>query len=160
FEAPPYTTIQHGLIHGCTAVNIVASACSFDFDIRYLPGVDPLAIVQEVQDFVAAKVLPEMHAVWKDTGFTWEMVPGREALDTDEDAEIIAVAKDLSRTNSTYRVGFGTEAGYFQKAGIPTVVCGPGSIDQAHKPDEFVTIEQVARCEAFIRRLMDLVCAS
>jgi acetylornithine deacetylase len=58
----------------------------------------------------------------------------------------------------THKVGFGTEAGYFQKAGIPTVVCGPGSVDQAHKPDEFITLEQVARCEAFLRRLMDHVC--
>jgi len=158
FEAPPYTTIQHGLIGGGIAVNTVPSRCTFDFDIRYLPGVDPLAIIREVQDHVAAHVLPGMHAVSTDTGFTWELVPGAEALDTPLDDPVIALARRHARTDIVRRVGFGTEAGHFQAAGIPTVVCGPGHIDQAHKADEFVTLEQVARCEAFLRSLMDEVC--
>jgi acetylornithine deacetylase len=159
FEAPPYTTIQHGLIGGGIAVNTVPARCAFDFDVRFLPSVDPLDIVHEAQAFVAANVLPEMHAVSKQTGFTWDLVPGCEALDTDARDDSVRLAKKLAQTETIRRVGFGTDAGYFQKAGIPTVVCGPGNVDQAHTADEFVTLDEVARCEAFMRSLMDEVCA-
>ena len=158
FDAPPYTTIQHGLIHGGIAVNTVAGRCEFDFDIRFLPGVDPMGIVKEAQDFVERHVLPEMHAVSNDTGFTWDIVPGCEDLNTPAEDEVVRLALDLAQTDRTYKVGFGTEAGHFQKAGIPTVVCGPGNIDQAHKADEFIALDQVAQCEAFMRRLMTRVC--
>jgi acetylornithine deacetylase len=160
FEPPPYTTIQHGLIAGGIAVNTVPARCTFDFDIRFLPGVDPLAIVREAQDFVAANVLPEMHAVSPAAGFTWDILPGAEALDTDLDDPVIGLAKKLARTEIVRRVGFGTEAGYFQKAGIPTAICGPGNVDQAHTADEFLSLDQVARCEAFMRSLMDEVCVT
>lgn len=158
FEAPPYTTIQHGLIRGGNAVNTVAGRCEFDFDIRFLPQVDPVSIVREVQRFVEDRLLPDMHAVSDEAGFSWEIVPGCEALSTPADEPVVRLAQELAHEDRTFKVGFGTEAGYFQKAGIPTVVCGPGSIDQAHKPDEFITLEQVARCELFMRRLMDRVC--
>ncbi len=158
FEAPPYTTIQHGLISGGIAVNTVPSRCEFDFDIRFLPGVDPLDIVREAQDFVTANVLPEMLAVSNDAGFSWDLVPGAEALDTLPHDPVIELAKRHARTDVVRRVGFGTEAGHFQKAGIPTVICGPGHVDQAHKADEFISLEQVARCEEFLRSLMDEVC--
>jgi acetylornithine deacetylase len=159
FEAPAYTTIQHGLIHGGVAVNTVPSHCEFDFDIRFLPGVDPLAIVREAQDFVTVRVLPEMQAVSSKAGFRWEIVPGAEALDTDADDPVVALAKRHARTDTVRRVGFGTEAGYFQKAGIATVICGPGNVEQAHKADEFLDLDQVARCEAFLCSLMDEICA-
>jgi acetylornithine deacetylase len=159
FAAPPYTTIQHGLIAGGIAVNTVPARCAFDFDVRFLPGVDPLGIVREVQDFVAGHVVPEMHSVSKGTGFDWTIVPGCEALDTALDDEVLRFAQRHASTDTSYRVGFGTEAGHFQKAGIPTVVCGPGSIDQAHTADEFITLEQVGRCEAFMRSLTEEMCA-
>ena len=101
------------------------------------------------------KSCPKCTRFRKETGFEWEEVPGCAALNTPEDADVTKLAKNLSMKNSSKRVGFGTEAGHFQDAGIPTVVCGPGSIDQAHKPDEFVTLEQVALCERFVGRLVD-----
>jgi len=151
FDAPHYTTIQCGLISGGVAVNVVPRHCAFDFDIRYLPGVDPMDIVRELQAYVAANIEPQMRRVAPDAGFAWEFVPGCEALDSAEDEPIVQRARELTGANRTFRVGFGTEAGYFQKAGIPTVVCGPGDIAQAHKPDEFITLDQVARCENFLR---------
>ena len=159
FEDPPYTTIQCAMIEGGTAVNIVAGACSFDFDVRYLPGHNPYDLIDECKAFVDAEVMPEMRAVSPETGFDWQEVPGCAALNTSDDADVTELAKNLSLKNSSKRVGFGTEAGHFQDAGIPIVVCGPGSIDQAHKSDEFITLEQVALCERFIGRLIDHVSA-
>jgi acetylornithine deacetylase len=157
FEDPKHTTIQCCMIRGGTAVNIVAGHCVFDFDVRYLPGDNPYDLVQACKDFVARRVEPEMHAVSPDTGFTWEEIPGCAALNTDDGAEVTDLAKHLAGRNRSLAVGFGTEAGHFQDAGIPTIVCGPGSIDQAHKPDEFITLEQVALCEKFLWRLVERV---
>eukprot|EP01037_Dinobryon_pediforme_P036347 gene36347-biopygen21075 len=94
-----------------------------------------------------------MRAVFPGAGFAWAEVPGCEAYWQDPASEIVVLAKRLSGATGSQCVPFGTEAGYFAKAGHPTVVCGPGSIDQAHKPDEFVTLDQVARCECFIDQL-------
>jgi acetylornithine deacetylase len=79
-------------------------------------------------------------------------IPG---LSTDEDAQVVQLAKALTGQNSTAKVAFGTEAGLFQAGGMPAVVCGPGSIEQAHKPDEFIALEQIAQCEAFMRKLFE-----
>ncbi|MGI9450748.1 MAG: M20/M25/M40 family metallo-hydrolase, partial [Geminicoccaceae bacterium] len=157
FEDPNYTTLQCCMISGGTAVNIVAGRCEFDFDIRFLPGENPHDYVDECKEFVDWNVVPEMHAVSKDTGFEWEEIPGCAALNTRDDSEVAKLAKSLAVKNSSLAVGFGTEAGHFQDFGIPTIVCGPGSIDQAHKADEFITLEQVAQCEQFLWRLLERV---
>ncbi len=150
----PYTTVHTGLIHGGTALNIVPKDCWFDFEVRHLPADDPQAICARIREFVDAKLMPEMRHVAPATGVTWRELSRFPGLSTDEDAEITQVAKSASGGNSTGKVAFGTEAGLFQASGIPTIVCGPGSIDQAHKPDEFVALEQIALCEDFVRRLV------
>ena len=86
-------------------------------------------------------------------------MPGCAALNTAEDDDVTELAKNLSQKNHSLKVGFGTEAGHFQEAGMPTIVCGPGSIDQAHKPDEFLSLDQVKKCEDFMWRLVDKVSA-
>ncbi|MBI3935909.1 MAG: acetylornithine deacetylase [Betaproteobacteria bacterium] len=153
-----YTTVHTGVIRGGTAVNIVPRECTFDFEIRYLPGEDPEALFADVKGFVAAKLLPEMHEVDPATGFEWKEMSVFPVLDTAEQAEIVTLARALARTDAAGKVSFGTEAALFQQAGIPAVVCGPGSIEQAHKPNEYVTLDQLAQCEAFMRRLMERVC--
>ena len=154
----PHTTVHTGLVQGGTALNIVPKDCSFDFEFRYLPGDDPEAMLADVQRFAEQELLPAMRAVAADTGFSWEEISAFPGLDTPEDAEVVALAKALSGGNDVGKVAFGTEAGLFQNIGIPTIICGPGSIDQAHKPDEFVSLEQIALCERFMHRLMDRVC--
>jgi acetylornithine deacetylase len=152
----PHTTAHTGLIHGGTALNIVPKECWFDFEFRYLPGQDPYALSAGVQRFAETKLQPEMQRVSPGTGFSWEEISGFPALSIDEDAEIAQMAKSAAGDNAAAgKVAFGTEAGLFDAAGIPTIVCGPGNIEQAHKPDEFVALEQVALCEAFLRRLVD-----
>ena len=117
------------------------------------------ALLAEVRNFTEQQLLPEMRAVDKNTGFSWEPLSQFPGLSTAEDAEVVELAKALTGANSTGKVSFGTEAGLFQGIDIPTVVCGPGSIEQAHKPDEFIAIEQIVRCEEFIRRLIERLAA-
>ncbi len=151
-----HTTAHTGVIQGGTALNIVPKECWFDFEFRYLPGQDPYALVDEVRRFAETELLPEMRRVRPDVGFSWEELSGFPGLTTDEDAEIAQMAKSATGDNAAAgKVAFGTEAGLFNAAGIPTIVCGPGDIAQAHKPDEFVSLEQVAMCEAFLRRLVE-----
>jgi acetylornithine deacetylase len=153
---PPYSSIHTGVIQGGTALNIVPRECRFDFEIRPLPGEDVAPMIAELREF-AATLLPEMHAVRPETGIVIEEVSSAPALNTPGDAEVTQLAAALSGANVTTKVSFGTEGGLFQAAGIPTVICGPGSIDQAHKPDEFIALDQIARCEAFLRRLIDRI---
>ena len=154
---PPYTTIQTGVIHGGTALNIVPKDCSFDFEFRLLPGEDPDVGISELRAFAENRLLPEMQAIRAEAAIEFEELSAFPGLDTADDAEITRLVAALTGANGTAKVSFGTEGGLFQQAGIPTVVCGPGSIEQAHKPDEFIALEQIVRCEAFLRRLIDRV---
>ena len=156
----PHTTVHTGIVQGGTALNIVPKDCSFDFEFRYLPHLDPAALLREVQEYAESEVAPRMRAKIADTGFSWEDISSFPGLDMRDDAEIVALAKALSGANSTTKVAFGTEAGLFQNAQFPTIVCGPGSIEQAHKPNEFVAMEQLALCEQFMHRLADHVAGS
>jgi len=154
---PPYSTIHTGVIQGGTALNIVPRECTFDFEIRPLPGEDIEPMIAELRELAETRLLPEMRAVRPDTGITIEERSAAPALSTPEDAEVTQLVAALSGANVTVKVPFGTEGGLFSAAGIPSIICGPGSIDQAHKPDEFVALEQIARCEAFLQRLIDRV---
>jgi acetylornithine deacetylase len=151
---PPYTTIHTGTIHGGTALNIVPKTCGFEFEIRNLPDHDPDELMAELRGW-AQDLIPEMLAISPAAGISLDehnSTPGLHMHPTDEAVRLVCA---LSGNNDTSKVAFTTEAGLFQKAGIPAVVCGPGSIQQAHKPDEFISLEQVALCETFLRRLMD-----
>ena len=98
-----------------------------------------------------------MKVVDPNTGFEWEEMFSFPGLETSAEAWIVALATKLCGNEKTGRVAFGTEGGLFdERAGIPCVICGPGDIDQAHKPNEFVSLEQVAKCEAFMQRLTDI----
>lgn len=152
---PPYHTVHTGVIHGGNALNIVPRECWFDFEFRCLPEYDPKELAEEIHRYAEEQLLPEMHSVSGDTGFTWEPLSGFPGLDTDENSEVVHLAKSCTGANTTGKVSFGTEAGLFHQTGIPAVVCGPGSIEHAHKPNEYIAIEQVKRCEEFMTRLLD-----
>ena len=154
---PPCTTIQVGTIHGGTAQNIVPLDCAFTWEYRLLPGADPREIEERFERFAHEKVLPNMRAVDPGTGIETETVCSIPGLHPDKDSPAEPVVMGLARTNRTGAVAYATEAGQFQRAGIPAVVCGPGSIVQAHRPDEFVELSQVRACEAFMRRLLNEV---
>ncbi len=152
---PPYTTVHTGTMRGGTALNIVPRDCSFEFEFRHLPEDDPDRLLDELKRHVATHIEPEMRATHAETGFRFEAMSHIPGLATDEDADIVQLVKALTGRNTTGKVAFGTEAGLFQNGGMPAVVCGPGSIEQAHKPDEFIAREQIDLCEAFLRRLFE-----
>jgi len=156
----PFTTLQTGVISGGTAGNIVPRECIFQFEFRYLPGADPDALEREIKDYAERVILPEMRRTDPDTSISIETKSDNPGLSTSEKDEITHLAQALSRNASTTKVAYLTEGGLFQQAGIPAIICGPGSIEQAHKPDEYVTLEQVALCESFMERLLENMCAA
>ncbi len=155
----PYTTVHTGVIHGGTALNIVPRDCWFDFEFRHLPLDDPEALFADVKAF-AQRFLPEMQAVAPETSIEFQEISTMPALDTHGASEIAAIGKACNDAHGHGKVSFGSEASLFHDAAIPTIVCGPGHIAQAHQPNEWVALDQLAQCEAFMRRLADRVCVA
>jgi acetylornithine deacetylase len=148
----PYTTACVGVMQGGIADNVVPEDCAFHYEFRNLPGTDALDM-QRVVEAEAARLQQAMQAVDAATGIRFETICAVPSFLARSDEPAVQAAQRLSGEPSTTLVAFGTEAGHFQRAGISTVVCGPGFIEQAHQPDEFVSLDQLARCEAFLQRL-------
>ena len=156
----PYSTVHTRVIRGGTAINMVPHECTFDFEFRYLPGDDPDALLAKIRAFIDNELHPRMHAIDPTTGVDWRELSAFPGLDNSEQADIVALAQALSGNKDIGKVSFGTEASLFQQAGIVSVICGPGATEQVHKANEFVTLDQITQCAAFMRRLMDKVCAA
>ncbi len=150
----PFTTLQTGTIKGGLASNIVPRDCEFHFEARTMPGASADRLYQEIQDF-AATLLPEMKRVEPNAAIQFDMLSSAPGMSTEESAAIVTLAASLARNKPNGAVSYGTEGGLFQQAGIPTVICGPGDIEQAHRPNEFASLEQIAQCEAFMLRLIE-----
>lgn len=152
---PPYSTVQTGVISGGRALNIVPAECQFDFEVRALPSDDPQQVADDLRAFAEAELLPKMRAVKAGTDIRFSEISAYPALVTDQQAQAAELIALLSGSRDFTTVAYGTEGGLFHQAGIPTVVCGPGSMDQGHKPDEFVSLEQLARCDDMMARLAE-----
>ncbi|BCF93228.1 MULTISPECIES: acetylornithine deacetylase [Paraburkholderia] len=152
---PPYSTVQTGVIKGGRALNIVPAECEFDFEVRALPGYDATNVADELQTFAQTQLLPKMRAVNADTDIRLESLSAYPGLATPPGSDAAQLLAMLCGSREFGTVAFGTEGGLFNQAGIPAVVCGPGSMDQGHKPDEFVTVEQLEACDAMLMRLAD-----
>lgn len=150
----PFTTAQTGVIKGGVAFNTVPALCEFEFEFRNLPGVDSAAIFRRIEDYARATLVPEMRKTRAEADIVFERVAASPSFEADERAELAKLVRSLARDQDTRKVAYATEAGLFQDSGIAAVVCGPGDIDQAHKPDEFVALDQIARCEDFLTRLI------
>jgi len=151
----PFTTISTNTIEGGNGRNIVPAVCEFYFDYRYLPGMRPGQLIDEIEAYARLHLEPGMKRVASEAGFEFECtgdIPALSASDTDS---VTRVAQSLARGRPLGAVAFGTEAGFFQRSGVPTVLCGPGDIEQAHRPDEFVELSQLGRCEQFTAALVD-----
>ncbi len=156
---PPWTTVQVGLIEGGTAVNILPAECTFVWEYRSLPGEDQERIPKRFETEVRERVLPALREFAPDAEIETEPISRVPPLAPEEGGAAEAFACEvLGEAPGAGRVvAYGTEGGQFQEAGISTVICGPGSIDQAHRPNEFVEIEQLERCEAFLRGVLGRV---
>ena len=157
---PPYSTVQTGVIKGGRALNIVPAECEFDFEVRALPGYDATHVADELHAYAQTQLLPKMRAVNDGTDIRFEPLSAYPGLATPPDSDAARLLARLCGSKEFGTVAFGTEGGLFHQAGIPAVVCGPGSMDQGHKPDEFVTVAQIAGCDAMLARLADYLSAS
>jgi acetylornithine deacetylase len=150
----PFSTGHTGYLHGGTALNIVPDQATFEFEFRVIAADKSAVLAKEVVDYAKTVLEPEMKAVAPEAGIIFDERSEFAGLDTAENAEVTLLAKQLSGRNSHSKVAYGTEGGLFAEAGVPTVVIGPGSIDQAHKADEFIAISELEKCGAFLGRLI------
>lgn len=156
---PPHTTLQSGVIQGGIARNVIPRHCHLEWEMRPVNKADADLAKEILRDYIDRELLPRMHAIDPEATIVTHVIGEVEGLEPMLDSEAVALVSELTGANAAEVVAFGTEAGLFQAAGIHTVVCGPGSIEQAHKPDEFVSLDQLSQCAVMIERLLPKLAA-
>ena len=157
---PPHSTLNLGRITGGTAINIIARSCSIDWDFRGVPGTGPDLVLKPLQAFIDQKLLPRLRSTTEEAAVETHPRVAVPPLIEETDGAAEALLRVLTGQNDSFGMSFATEAGQFQAAGLSAIVCGPGSIRQAHQPDEFIMKEQLAAGEALLRRIIDWAAAN
>jgi len=152
--SPPSTTLHVGLIKGGTAVNIISRECDFYWDLRNIPDDNPQLLVQQFTNYCEHTILPEMLRHTPDCGITTQQLAAAPAMRPERDGRAEALCQQLLERHDPAVVSYATEGGQFQEAGYSTVVCGPGSIGQAHQADEYIELAQIEQAGAFLGRLI------
>jgi acetylornithine deacetylase len=152
---PPHTTIHAGTMEGGTILNIIPERAAFTMEWRFIPGDSPHRRVDEMKAWIGTTIEPAMKAVHPACGFSYEIVLEMPGMALPADHALTTVVKQIAGSNSAGKVSYGTEGGFFETAGIPTIICGPGDIAQAHQPDEWIAESELDACDSFIRRLAD-----
>lgn len=156
---PPHTSVHVGMIGGGTAANITAKTCRFIWDTRMLPGESGEELRSAFDAYVARDILPKMRAISPLCAVKTLRFSDTPGLTPEKDGAAEALARSLTGDNATHAVSYATEAGQFQQAGFSTVICGPGSIDQAHQPNEYIEASEIEAGAVFMNRLLDRLCA-
>ncbi|MBU6445580.1 MAG: acetylornithine deacetylase [Alphaproteobacteria bacterium] len=151
---PPYTTLQANRIAGGTAVNVLAREAVVTWEYRALPDRDTKALLKRIETHVVRDILPKYRQGAPDACFETTLDVAYPGLCFHEESPALDLVREITGMNEVEAVSYGTEAGLFQNAGIPAVICGPGSIDQAHKADEFVALSELDACEKFLRQVI------
>lgn len=154
---PAFSTVQTGLINGGKALNIVPQDCSFDFEVRSLPTQDPWQVARQLQAYAEQTLLPAMRAVSGQSAISLSELSSYPGLVTSLESQAAEWVAQFCGSREFGTVAFGTEGGLFDQAGIPTVVCGPGSMEQGHKPDEFISVAQLQACDRMLARVLGFV---
>ena len=154
----PHSTLLSTVIHGGTALNIVPGHCVLEWECRMIPADETAGVPEMVMDFAAEKLVPQMRAQRADAGIRFDEILAYPGLDIADEHPVVQLALALSGRNELRRVAYGTEAGLFDRAGIPSVVIGPGSIEQAHKADEYIEASELAACGRFLSGLIARSC--
>jgi acetylornithine deacetylase len=150
----PFSTAQTGTISGGIAINTIPEHCEFQFEFRNLPGVDPESIYAKITRYAEEVLQPEMKSRVHTAGIVFEKISRAPALSPSEKEAICTLIAGLRQDTRVRRVSYATEAGLFQEVGVPTIVCGPGYIEQAHKANEYVSLEQLDLCNSFLNKLV------
>ncbi len=152
---PPHTTIHVGTVQGGTILNIVPEHAAFTMEWRPIPGDSPYRYLDIMRTWIAETIEPAMKAVHPSCGFSYEIELEMPGMALPADHDLTSVVKQITGSNTTGKVAYGTEGGFFQEAGIPTIICGPGHIAQAHQPDEWIEETELDSCDRFVRRIAD-----
>jgi acetylornithine deacetylase len=152
---PPRATISIGFIEGGVAHNIIPPKCTFHWGVRAMPGHDALQIARDLQAYAEAKLLPGMRAVHPECSIVTELMGSLPPFWSGEESPAATLALKLAGQNQTHAVPYGTEASHFQAAGCSSVICGPGDINEAHQPNEYIEIGELTNCIGFLKRLTD-----
>jgi acetylornithine deacetylase len=150
---PPHTTIHVGTVSGGTILNIIPENAAFTMEWRYIPGDAPIRHLERLQAWIAETIEPAMKAVHSDCGFSYSVDLEMPGMALPADHTLTTMIKQITGSNSEGAVSYGTEGGFFQEAGIPAIICGPGHIAQAHQPDEWIAQSELDACDRFVRRL-------
>ena len=147
--------ITSGIISGGTVLNIVPDLCQFEFEIRHLSSDNPKELLNKIKSYALEKILPDMHKISPKTAINFEEIISYPGLSIEEDSELVKYIKRLINNNSHKKVTFGSEAGLFKNIlNLPTVVCGPGNINQAHKANEYISLDQIKKGGDFLDSLI------
>lgn len=152
---PPHTTIHAGTMEGGTILNIIPQHAAFTMEWRFIPGDSPHRHLERMRAWISETIEPAMKAVHPECGFIYNIALEMPGMELAPDHPLATVVKQVAGTNGAGKVAYGTEGGFFEEAGIPTIICGPGHIEQAHQPDEWIAESELAACDRFIRRLAD-----
>jgi acetylornithine deacetylase len=150
----PFSTAQTSTIQGGNAINTVPADCSFVFEFRNLPMLDPQVVLARIEKYAFQSLLPKMQREYESAAIEFSPIATAPGLDASEQAAITQLVRELTQDQEKRKVAYGTEAGLFARAGVPSIVCGPGSIEQAHKANEYVALDQLHACEAFLAKLI------
>jgi acetylornithine deacetylase len=152
---PPHTTIHVGTMAGGAILNIIPEHATFTMEWRYIPGDSPHRHAERMRACIAETIEPAMKAVHPGCGFTYDITLEMPGMALPAEHALATVVKQVAGSNSAGKVAYGTEGGFFENAGIPTIICGPGHIAQAHQPDEWIAESELEACDRFIRRLAE-----
>jgi acetylornithine deacetylase len=150
----PFTTAQTSTIKGGNAINTVPAICNFEFEFRNLPTLNPDLVFERIEKYARETLLPKMQKEHACAAIEFSKIASAPGLDASEQAAITQLVRALTENQEKRKVAYGTEAGLFALAGVPSIVCGPGNIEQAHKANEYVSLEQLAACEAFLGKFI------
>ena len=152
---PPHTTIHAGTVEGGTILNIIPQHAAFTMEWRPIPGDAPRQHVERLRGWIGETIEPAMKAVDPACGFAFDVALEMPGMALAADHPLATVVKQITGCDTAGKVAYGTEGGFFESAGIPTIICGPGHIAQAHQPDEWIAESELGACDSFIRRLAD-----
>lgn len=153
----PYTTLHVGTISGGTTLNIVPNRCTLELEFRNLPMDDPAELLRGIETDAESVVAP-LRDTFQEAAVTIEITNSNPGLSIDAHAPVVAFVQSLTERGTQLKLAFGTEAGLFHSTlGVPTLVCGPGSMEQGHKPDEWISDDQIAECDRFMGRLLHML---
>ena len=154
----PFTTISPNIISGGFASNVIPGTCEFLLEIRYLPQFPLENLHSQIENYINEKLVPEMRKKFPKAAIYLKQISDAPGFNALEDAPLTHLVRTVTGIKKRLKVSYSTEAGIFQDVGIPTIICGPGDIEQAHQPNEFISIEQLKLCESVLKNIINLFC--